>query len=193
MKQVTCFLLVILSLSVTFHGNTQVVVSAAPYQLNIVLTDEQKSVDLRSVQATFQKAGIELNVQFQTRKKRGEDSRKWEFPAIGTNQFTRQQKEWRDLDFPNGFPIDAHQLYLYCVPADTQQFFAIPHKSVGFLGVKNGLISLGSVQKTLLIQFGVSPNLLDSLGIDGQLRVSQVNEIQGNSIPFRFSDDYENI
>ena len=49
MKQVTCFLLVILSLSVTFHGNTQVVVSAAPYQLNIVLTDEQKSVDLRSV------------------------------------------------------------------------------------------------------------------------------------------------
>lgn len=193
MKQVTCFLLVILSLSVSLHGNTQVAVSAAPFQLNIVLTDEQKSVDLRSVQATFQKAGIELNVQFQTRKKRGEDNRKWEFPSIGTNQFTRQQKEWRDLDFPSGFPIDAHQLYLYCVPADTQQFFAIPHKSVGFLGVKNGQISLESVQKTLLIQFSVSPNLLDSIGSDGQLSENQVNEIKGNSIPFRFSDDYENI
>ena len=135
MKQVTCFLLVILSLCASFYGNTQVAVQAAPFQLNIVLTDKQKSVDLRSVQATFQNAGIKLDVQFQTRKKRGEDDRKWEFPAIGTNQFTRQQKEWRDLDFPNGFPLDAHQLYLYCVPADTQQFFAIPHKSVGFLGV----------------------------------------------------------
>ena len=193
MKQVTCFLLVILSLGASFYGNTQVAVQAAPFQLNIVLTDEQRSVDLRSVQATFQNAGIKLDVQFQTRKKREEDDRKWEFPAIGTNQFTRQQKEWRDLDFPNGFPLDAHQLYLYCVPADTQQFFAIPHKSVGFLGVKIGLISLESVRKTLLIQFGVSPNLLDSLDEDGQLSTSQLNELQNNAFPFRFSDDYENI
>ena len=193
MKQVTCFLLVILSLGASFYGNTQVAVQAAPFQLNIVLTDEQKSVDLRSIQATFQNAGINLDVQFQTRKKREEDDRKWEFPAIGTNQFTRQQKEWRDLDFPNGFPLDAHQLYLYCVPADTQQFFAIPHKSVGFLGVKNGLISLESVRKTLLIQFGISPNLLDSLDEDGQLSTSQLNELQNNAFPFRFSDDYENI
>jgi len=193
MKQVTCFLLVILSLGASFYGNTQVAVQAAPFQLNIVLTDQQKSVDLRSVQATFQNAGIKLDVQFQTRKKRGEDDRKWEFPAIGTNQFTRQQKEWRDLYVPNGFPLDAHQLYLYCVPADTQQFFAIPHKSVGFLGVKNGLISLESVRKTLLIQFGVSPNLLDSLDEDGQLGTSQLNELQNNAFPFRFSDDYENI
>ena len=193
MKQVTCFLLVILSLGASFYGNTQVAVTATPFQLNIVLTDQQKSVDLRSVQATFQNAGIKLDIQFQTRKKRGEDDRKWEFPAIGTNQFTRQQKEWRDLDFPNGFPLDAHQLYVYCVPADTQQFFAIPHKSVGFIGVKEGQISLESIQKTLLLQFGVSPILLDSVGLNGQLSTSQLNELQSNAFPFRFSDDYENI
>jgi hypothetical protein len=192
MKQVTCFLLVILSLSASFYGNTQVATQAT-FQLNIVLSDQQRSIDLRAVQATFQKAGIEFIIEFQTRKKRGDEARKWEFPAIGTNQFTRQQKEWRDLDFPNGIPNEAQRLYIYCVPADTQQFFAIPHKSVGFIGVKNGVISLKSVQKTLLVQFGVSPKLLDSLGINGQLSSSHLNELQNNAIPFRFSDDYENI
>ncbi len=193
MKQVTCFLLVILSLGASFYGNTQVAIQAAPFQLNIVLSDKQKSFDLRAIQATFQKAGIDLFIEFQTRKKRGEEARKWEFPPIGTNQFTSQQKEWRDLDFPNGIPNEAQRLYIYCVPADTQQFFAIPHKSVGFIGVKDGVISLENVQKTLLIQFGVSPNLLDSLGINGQFSASQLNELQNNAIPFRFSDDYENI
>lgn len=192
MKQVTCFLLVILSLSASFYGNTQVATQAT-FQLNIVLSDQQRSIDLRAVQATFQKAGIEFIIEFQTRKKRGDEALKWEFPAIGTNQFTRQQKEWRDLDFPNGIPNEAQRLYIYCVPADTQQFFAIPHKSVGFIGVKNGVISLQSVQKTLLIQFAVSPKLLDSLGINGQLSSSQLNELRNNAIPFRFSDDYENI
>ena len=193
MKQVTFLLLVILCLGNSFYGSAQDNIHSTPYRLNIVLSDQQKSVDLRTVKATFQKAGIILDIQFQTRKNRNEDTRKWEFPAIGTNQFTRQQKEWRDLDFPNGFPNDPQQLYLYCVPADTQQFFAIPHKSVGFIGVKNGQISTESIQKTLLIQFGVSSNLLDSLGINGQLGARQLNEIEGNSIPFRFSDDYENI
>ena len=58
MKQVTCFLLVILSLGASFYGNTQVAIHAAPFQLNIVLSDQQKSFDLRAIQATFQKAGI---------------------------------------------------------------------------------------------------------------------------------------
>jgi hypothetical protein len=193
MKQVTLLFLVILFLGTSFYGSAQDDIHSTSYHLNIVLSDQQKSVDLSSVEATFKKAGIELDIQFQTRKNRNEEARKWEFPPIGTNQFTRQQKEWRDRDFQNGFPIDAQQLYLYCVPADTQQFFAIPNKSVGFIGVKNGLISTESVQKTLLIQFGVIPQHIDSVDLKGQLTPSQLNELQGNLIPFRFSDDYENI
>jgi hypothetical protein len=193
MKQVTFLLLVILCLGTSHFGNAQDDVHSSPYKLNIVLSDQQKSVDLSSIQATFRKAGIELNIQFQTRKQQNHQTLKWEFPAIGTNQFTRQQKELRDLDFPNGFPNDPQQLYLYCVPADTQQFFAIPNKSVGFVGVKNGLISLVSVQKTLLVQFGVSPKDIDSFALNGQLSTNQLNQLQSNLIPFRFSDDYESI
>jgi hypothetical protein len=193
MKQVTFRLLVILCLVTSFYGSAQDDNHSIPYRLNIVLSNQQKSVDLRSVQATFKKAGIELDVQFQTRKNRNEETLEWEFPAIGTNQFTRQQKEFRDLDFPNGFPNDPHQLYLYCVPADTQQFFAIPNKSVGYVGVKNGLISLRSVQKALLVQFGVSTKDIDSFTLNGQLTTKQRNQLQSNLIPFRFSDDYESI
>jgi hypothetical protein len=193
MKKVTFLLLVILSLGSSFYGSAQEDMQPSTYQLNIVLSDRQQSVDLRSIQATFQKAGITLDIQFQTRKKRSEDERKWEFPSIGTNQFTRQQKEWRDLDFPNGFPSDVKQLFLYCVPADTLQYFAIPHKSVGFIGVKNGAISLKSVQKTLLLQFGVSPKYIDSVDLNGQISTVQLAELRSNLIPFRFSDDYENI
>ena len=193
MKKVTFLLLVILSLGASFYGSAQEDMQPSTYQLNIVLSDRQQSVDLRSIQATFQKAGITLDIQFQTRKKRSEDERKWEFPSIGTNQFTRQQKEWRDLDFPNGFPSDVKQLFLYCVPADTLQYFAIPHKSVGFIGVKNGAISLKSVQKTLLLQFGVSPKYIDSVDLNGQISTVQLAELRSNLIPFRFSDDYENI
>ena len=74
MKQVTCFLLVILSLGASFYGNTQVAIQAAPFPLNIVLSDQQKSFDLRAIQATFQKAGIDLFIEFQTRKKRDGES-----------------------------------------------------------------------------------------------------------------------
>jgi hypothetical protein len=193
MKQVTFLLLVIFCLGTSYFGSAQVDVHSSPYKLNIVLSDQQKSVDLSSVQATFRKAGIVLDIQFQTRKQQNHETLKWEFPVIGTNQFTRQQKEWRDLDFPNGFPNDPQLLYLYCVPADTQQFFAIPNKSVGFVGVKNGLISLVSVQKTLLVQFGVSPKNIDSFTLNGQLSTNQLNQLQSNTIPFRFSDDYESI
>jgi len=193
MKQVTFLFLVIFQLGASFYGRTQDGLQAVSYQLNIVLAKNQQSVDLRSIQATFQKAGIALDIQFQTRKNQDKDTCSWEFPEIGTNQFTRQQKELRDNDFPNGFPSDVKQLYLYCVPADTLQYFAIPHKSVGFIGVKNGAISSMSVKKTLLVQFGVSPKYMDSVGLNGQISTVQLAELQSNLIPFRFSDDYENI
>jgi hypothetical protein len=188
MKQVTFLLLVIFQLGASFYGRTQDGLQSVSYQLNIVLAKNQQSVDLRSIQATFQKAGIALDIQFQTRKNQDKDTRSWEFPEIGTNQFTRQQKEWRDNDFPNGFPSDVKQLYLYCVPADTLQYFAIPHKSVGFIGVKNGAISSMSVKKTLLVQFGVSPKYIDSVGLNGQISTVQLAELQSNLIPFRFSE-----
>lgn len=193
MKQVTFLFLVIFQLGTSFYGSSQDFIQPLPYQLNIVLTKHQKSVDLRSVQAVFQQAGITLDIQFQTRKNQDTDTRKWEFPEIGSNQYTRQQKECRDNDFPKGFPSDTKQLYLYCVPADTQKYFAIPHKAVGFIGVKNGAISSLSIQKSLLIQFGVSPKHLDSLDPNGQLSTVQLPELRNNIIPFRFSDDYENI
>ena len=193
MKQVTFLLLVIYQLWTSFYGRSQDDRPTRSYQLNVVLAKQQKSVDLGAIQATFQQAGIALDIRFQTRKNLDKDTRKWEFPEIGTNQYTRQQKEWRDKDFPNGFPSDLKQLYLYCVPADTQQYFAIPHKSVGFIGVQNGAISSLSVQKALLTQFGVSGKYMDSVVLNGKITADQLTELQSNIIPFRFSDDYENI
>lgn len=193
MKRITCNLLVIFLFGISFHGRTQSSLQKSPYHLNIVLTEKQKSVDLSIIETTFQKAGISLDIQFQTRKNRSFDQRKWEFPVLGSNQFTRQQKELRDSDFPNGFPEDIQQLYVYCVPADSIQFFAIAHKSVGFIGVKNGLISSLSLQKILLIQFGISSEKADSMEYGTSLITEQIDELQSNRIPFRFSDDYENI
>ena len=193
MKRITYLSLVILSFVILSNARAQDSVSNAPFRVKIILNKQQKSNDFRGIQSTFKKAGITLNLEFETRKNRTDDKRTWTFPPLKSHQFNRQQKEWRDLDFPKGFPDDLHLLYIYCVPGDTLDFFAIPHKSVGFIGVKNGCISEQTLEKLLFTQFGVTETdqaLLHT--IDGQNSVV-LSKLQQNKIPFRFTDDYENI
>ena len=45
----------------------------------------------------------------------------------------------------------------------------------------------------MLLQFGVSPKYIDSVELNGQISTIQLAELRSNLIPFRFSDDYENI
>ncbi|MFM6935008.1 MAG: hypothetical protein ACKOXP_06160 [Flavobacteriales bacterium] len=193
MKQITFFLLVIFLFGTSFFSRSQQAVTKPSYHVTIVLSKNQPSLDLSVVQSAFQQADLPLTFDFQTRKNRSALTQKWTFPAVENRQYTRQQKALRDLDFPNGFPTDLQQLYIYCVPADTQQYFAIPHKSVSFVGVQHGVISSVTVQKALALQFGITGASVDSFFATQKWPSDELQKLKSNQLPFRFTDDYENI
>ena len=193
MKQVSCLFLAIFLFTLSFSSIAQEGKRNTSYQLTIVFSKKQTKNQFQSLESIFKQAGIELQVVTSHQKKPLALSENWEFPSIGTHQFTAQQKELRDLYFADWPPKDNQQLYIYCVPADTQKIFAIPHKSVGFIGEDHGMLSLIQLKKILFLQFGMSPSLIDRLGSDDQLDQEQLKALQSNTFPFRTVDDYENI
>lgn len=193
MKQITSLYLVIFLFGFLSSSWTQDTLPKASYRIKVIGSKQQKLPDLSTFISTFKKYGVSLNIEREISNTYFSEQQNWEFTSPSNLQFNRQQKELRDAQFPNGNPNTLQVLYVFCVPGDTTRYFAIPHKTVGFIGTQNRCLSNWTFIRLLGTQFGLSEKELSSLQEGNEIEPRIQAKITSNAIPFRFYDDYENI
>lgn len=192
MKQITFFLVITLLFS-SHIGRAQSEFKQTSYHVHLVY-DQVLSSDHPEIERTFQSAGIQILFSWSPSPLQiSHQVKSWVFPDLGSTQFTERQKSYRDGFFRGRIPKKEKDIYLFFVQGDTNRFFSIPNKAVGFVGIHQGKYSERSILNSIAIQLGIPFAQTNRLQDFSSFSEEQIELLKGNKIPLRFYDDYENI